>query len=146
MNRYNPYEAPRTVANETQNVYSLTHRSLLRLVAIPLVGLNCWSIYFVSPIGIILPAAIGWAFATRFAGTFPTALLAIVLAYVVGVFAIVCADLVTNAYDPLLLNNDALVPVVTRIWAATGILGALIGAAIGVFLASPKADQNRAEP
>lgn len=129
-----------------QNALGVTQRSPLKLIAIPLVGLTCWSIYFVSPLGIILPAVIGWAFATYFAARTRTAFLSIVLAYVVGVSAIICADLITNAFDPLLLNDDELRPMIARIWAANGILGALVGAASGVFFASRKRAQSRAEP
>jgi len=146
VNRSNPYVTPPTVDGDPPNALGVTQRSLLKLIAIPLVGLTCWSIYFVSPLGIILPAVIAWAFATYFAARTQTAILSAVLAYVVGVSAIICADGITNAYDPLLLNDDVLRPIVTRIYAASGILGALVGAASTVFFAAPKRAQSRAEP
>lgn len=107
---------------------------------------TAWSIFRVSPIGVVLPGAIGVAAALRKNFSARTVCLCVAMAYIIGVTVIFCADVITNAYDPLILNDDSLRLQITRVWAALGILGATGGAILGGRFSGSNPTEDRAEP
>jgi hypothetical protein len=145
LNQIDPYETPRSTHDTSKSVVG--SRTLhIWLILVPLLALTAWSIYRVSPVGIILPAVIGCMIAVHQRGTIRMMLGCTVLAYVVGVAMIAFADAVTHAYNPFLLNNDDLRVKILRVWAAFGILGAGGGAALGVRFARSGTPKEKAEP
>ena len=151
MNCSNPYESPPAVPDAGsplgQRSFIPSCTVLFWLILVPLIGFIPWAIFHVSPIGIILPAAIGFVVAFRCSATLRRTLLSIALAYLIGVSAIIFADIVTESiYGSMRLSDDVWRTKVTQIWAACGTLGAIAGAALGVRNGQSKPTPDRTEP
>jgi len=145
LNRHNPYEAPVSTDTASENYLAQDRVTFWRLLAV-IIPVTAWAIFRTSPIGILLPGAIGVAAAIHKSGSLRAAPFCIALAYCLGVTLIFCAYEITNGYDPLVLNDDDLRPKITAVWAALGILGAVGGAMLGARLSHSNEMQRRAEP
>lgn len=144
MDRTNPY-APSAETSAYAHKDSARNEEYFRWFVATLVLVTTWAIYRISPIGVFVPGGIGLAVSLRRGGGLRRTSACIALAYVVGIAAIFCADLVTHWYDPLILTVDEVSGHIARGWAVLGVLGAIGGAMLGSRIAQLKSRNDGAE-
>ena len=142
--RPNPYERPSATTHGALSDVATRNDNSRWLIAL-LIPVTVWAIYQVSPVGILIPGAIGVAVGRHCRGGIRVTAACTTLAYFVGVITISCADVLTHAYAPLILTDDTVRPQLARAWAAFGVLGSLGGALMGCLVAEWTRPEDRAE-